>query len=332
VSQNNLQFTELTAPGKVFILGEYAILAQLSAVVATVEPRFSLRISKETTGGLRSSLPASALFHPQSPAGKLIAWAERSEKSDLPSLDLQWEDPHLGQGGFGASTAQFALVYFALAENYGWPLQWESMWRLYRDLTGVTGVEDGIAPSGADVVAQWMGGITLFEYQEKGITSKDLSGHFDWNNVLIFSAAAQEGRKVPTHEHLARMKDVGFLHRVARRLSSPLSVGVGALRENDPARLGFALREYAKILQEVGLELEATTRDRQAFQKLQGVLGVKGAGAMQADALVIVVRKEATPNSTLRQEILEMAKARQLVLMADGIKHQAGVPGVQKSE
>lgn len=325
MSQNNPQFTEFTAPGKVFILGEYAILAQLSAVVAAVDPRFSLRVSKETGGGACSISPISTLFHSESPAGRLIAWAERSEKIDLPFLDLQWKDPHAGQGGFGASTAQFALVYFALAQNYGWPLQWESMWRLYRDLTGVTGVEDGVAPSGADVVAQWMGGVTLFEYREKVIVSKDLSDCFDWSNVLIFSAAGQEGRKVPTHEHLARMKDSEFLHRVARRLSTPLSVGIAALRENNPARLGFAFREYAKVLQEVGLELKATTQDRQAFQKLHGVLGVKGAGAMQADALVVVVKKEATPDSALRQEVLEMAKARQLVLVADGVKHQAGV-------
>lgn len=323
--QNNHPCIETSAPGKVFILGEYAILAQLSAVVAAVPPRFCLRVTQgSNVFGGTSSLGIRE-FHPESPAGRLLTWVQGVGSPDLSGVDFRYEDPHSGKGGLGGSTAQFALVYAALAEAGGWSLEWESAWNLYRDLTAMSLDGQGASPSGADFVAQWKGGVTHFGYNGKGVFSEDLSSTFDWSQVLVLSAADQEGRKVPTHEHLARLKDSAFLSRVSQRLIAPLSVGIAAIRENQSDRLALALREYSKVLNEVGLEIEATTQDRQALQSLPGVLGVKGSGALQADALIVLLDQEATRGSALRQQVLEVAKTRHLLLVADGIENQKGI-------
>lgn len=320
--QNNPQCTEFSAPGKVFILGEYAILSHFSAVVAAVGPRFGLRVFQGKENGLRS-LPA--LLHPESPAGRLIDWAKSTARSDVSALQLQFLDPHHGQGGLGASTAQFALLYLALAQHNHWPVEWSSVWTLYRDLTAISRIQDGISPSGADLVAQWNGGVNLFGYRDSGVYSEDLTSSFDWKNLLVFSTTSQEGRKVPTHHHLARMTDPDYLSRVGQRLNQPLCVGIAAIRSNDASRLGFVLRQYAQVLREVGLEVEATAEDCRAFQSLPSVLGAKGTGAMQADGLVVLLKKEAVPGSALRESVLQMAKDRNLALVSEGIPHEPGV-------
>lgn len=321
--QNNHLCIKTSAPGKVFILGEYAILAQHSAVLAAVPPCFRLRVVKNSTPFGATSLGIRE-FHPESPAGRLLKWVQGVGRPDLSGVDFQFEDPHSGKGGLGGSTAQFALVYAALAEAGGWSLEWESAWNLYRDLTAGSSDGQGASPSGADFVAQWKGGITHFGYHERGVFSEDLSSTFDWSQVLVFSAASQEGRKVPTHHHLGQLNDSAFLSRVAQRLIAPLSVGIAAIRENHSDRLALSLREYSKVLFEVGLEIQATTEDRHAFQGLSGVLGVKGSGALQADALIVLLKKEASRGSVLRQQVLELAKTRNLILVADGIENQKG--------
>src|SRR4051794_11791453 len=89
--------------GKVFILGEYAVLGGLPALVGTVSPRFKMFLSQ-----------TQDFIHPDSPLGRLQSWAK---KMGLPDLGFRFEDPFEGRGGFGASTAQFAMAYLAYAQR-----------------------------------------------------------------------------------------------------------------------------------------------------------------------------------------------------------------------
>src|SRR4051812_26828373 len=116
-----------SVPGKVFLLGEYAVLAGKPAVIAAIPPRFGLRAGR--------SLPVE-----KSPAGRLLA-------SVGEGLARRLADPHLGSGGFGASTAEFALHYRELVSRSsrarGWSLSAEAVWAKYRDLH----VQDDLPPS-----------------------------------------------------------------------------------------------------------------------------------------------------------------------------------------
>src|SRR3954465_7430670 len=100
-----------SVPGKVFVLGEYAVLADHPALIATVGPRFRTDFGKDS-----GATPGAPDFHPRSPAGRLLSQA-RAARVSLPSFGFV--DPYRGAGGFGASTAQFALLYRALAQEMG---------------------------------------------------------------------------------------------------------------------------------------------------------------------------------------------------------------------
>src|SRR4051812_12557045 len=101
----------LSSPGKVFVLGEYAVLDGRPAVVASVGPRFSMDVREGT---------APFHPHPQSPVARLMDWADRAGAYDSSEMKLDFQDPFHGAGGFGASTAQFALAYRVLAAGAGW--------------------------------------------------------------------------------------------------------------------------------------------------------------------------------------------------------------------
>lgn len=307
----------LEAPSKVFLLGEYAVLAGSPALVAAVGPRFKLKVSayNEEEDSSRESSP----FHRESPAGRLLKFAE---SQGLPALTMEWIDPHFGAGGFGASTAQFALLYLAYAQRANWSRRWQDVWKLYRELSS----GESILPSGADLVAQWQGGVSFFDSDDSFL--RDVWPLFNSASFLVFSATQIEGRKVPTHEHLKSFAgDEGLrrLQEVSNQLQKPLISGISAVQEGGLAALGKALSEYAEVLSASGLEVESCRADRFALKALPGVLGVKGAGALQSDARVVLMDPSSAHAAQEKSDLIHAAAKRGLKLVADGLECQMGV-------
>ncbi len=300
---------ELSAPGKVFLLGEYAVLADQPAVIATLGPRFRLKSSLD--GGDRDA-ETRFVPHPQSPVGRLMDWADRMGS---PPLDFEFEDPHFGHGGFGSSSAQFLLAYWAFAEQQGWSRDWVSIWKLYRELCN----HAGVIPSGADLIAQYHGGVTQVNFQT--LENRSLDQSFDWSQVLVFSATEQLGRKTETHRHLLevgrRISTQGF----AEQLSEPLKKGLNAIEARNAASLGAAWRDYADALNEMGLEDERTHHERRRFEQDSGVWGAKGCGANQSDALVVLLKNR----GSARRSVLALAGKMDLKLVADGLAPEPGL-------
>ena len=295
--------------GKVFILGEYAVLADRPALIAAVGPRFSLR------------LPGRNAIHPRSPAGRLIARL-KSRGVDAPAFTF--EDPYAGAGGFGASTAQFALVYQACARVAGLELTALAARALYRELMSEPDTDSNVAipPSGADLIAQWSGGVTLYAPARGSIQS--MERNWNWNNLIVFSATGLPGRKVATHEHLEKLATFGFVGATApSRLPDALEAVLDQTLGQDAAKLGHAMIRYAELLHDAGLEVDAARQDRLALQDLPGVLGAKGAGAMLADAVIVLMSDDSSAEA--RAAVVSAAKARGLRLIADGLESQKGI-------
>jgi hypothetical protein len=292
--------------GKVFVLGEYAVLGGLPALVAGITPRFA--------GSLREASAEDGGHHPESPVGRFLRWALEHRRI---MYSLHFEDPYQS-GGFGAPTAQFAIAYAAGAERLGLSCDWRSVWRLYRDLM----VDDCVAPSGADLVAQLLGGVTLFD--PTSLTCADLWAEFDWTRLLVFAPNAQPDRKVTAHAHLkeffsADQKTIDR-PRLFSRLATPLKKGLTAIEQKSVYGLGAAMNWYADALAENGLEARATFEDRQALGAAPGVCGVKGAGAMQADVVLVLIAPGADSTPIIRS-----ALSRSLRLICNGLRRQRGL-------
>jgi hypothetical protein len=275
------------------------VLSGLPALVAAISPRFTLAAND-------SDVPPA--FHPSSPAGRLLSHFGST-------LSLEFSDPYLESGGFGASTAQFALSYLAIQGRRPQAPEteeWREVWTLYRKLLS----DQQIVRSGADLVGQWCGGVTLFDPDARRVES--FSNALDWTQLLVFSATRQKGRKVRTHDHL---QTLAHIQLPFGELGKVLGEGIEALKKKDAASFGASWIRYAEVLRNNNLEADATHEDRRAMQYLPGVIGVKGAGALQADAVICLL----DPNRANRADIIRKAEKRGLLLVADGLRDLSGV-------
>ncbi|MEK6705534.1 MAG: hypothetical protein AABZ06_07080, partial [Bdellovibrionota bacterium] len=303
-------------PGKVFILGEYSVLADGAAVIATVGPRFGMRVFRRDA---ECSFFDAGPFHPKSPAARLVDFAIRQDH-DVTDLAFGFEDFCCGKGGLGSSTAQFALVYLALAGKLGWETRWQKVWKLYRELAG----SSVFVPSGADLIGQWVGGVNVVDLNQQQCF--DVFPVFDWSRLLVFSATGQQGRKVATHEHLSGLANTGFLSGqsgLLRDLKNLTNEAVGAIKNNQPMRLGEVMDEYADSLSAVSLESSETKADRAALRNMSGVIGVKGCGAMQSDVLLVLMG--ASQDFETRKKVVDLALSRGLELVEDSLTFQMGI-------
>ncbi len=294
-----------TSPGKIFLLGEYAVLAERPALVAAVGPRFGMS---------RGLIGTSTEFHPQSPSGRLLAYA-RKKGVDLGAMSFV--DPMNGAGGFGASTAQFALLYLAFSREQGVDASAWGARKLYRELMR----DEPLPPSGADLIAQWVGGVTFFDPSSAQVSKIDLRAV--GQHLLVFSASNQSGRKVATHTHLQSLARRGFPsledQALIDELASITDQGAKSCLAGQVRGFGAALGSYGAALRRAGLECEAATRDREALGEISGVIGVKGAGALQADALIVMCE-----TLDAQAHVIEAAQARNLKLVCRGITDEPG--------
>lgn len=301
---------EITVPGKVFLLGEYAVLSGAPAWVAAVSPRFALR----------EEFGSQFAPHPDSPAGRL----------SVSKQDLRFDDPLNGAGGLGASTAQFAALYFLNALRQGknpTASSWQTAWQMLQDCQ--TPETRG---SGADFIAQWIGGISEITLNPESPAVLPLATLWDWSGLLIFSATQRDpARKVATHAHLAELRARGGLpERALSELRAVIDRARTAIQDDVLARgkspriVGECLTQYAEILQAHGCEAEQTTADRKTLAQFPGVTGVKGCGALQSDTLVVLWDR-AHADAALLPALLSEAKSRGLELLADRFIPERGV-------
>jgi mevalonate kinase len=293
----------LSVPSKAFLIGEYAVLSGAPAIVATFSPRFTL--------GPRNHSEQKAVFHPDSPAGRLLK-ANRWEGI------WEFRDPYLGAGGFGGSTAEFLLGYAISQIKSEHSIQapvcdedaWHA-WSRYKEFTPQA--------SGADLIAQWLGGTVHVDLKEASAKRMELG---DLGRcILIFSAAHQEDRKVKTHEHLANDATAKF--KASQYLLLLIERAHDAIGRGNVHQFTSSINQYGDLLREAGFEIEATTRDREAIIRIPGVIGVKGTGALQADGLVVVVDPLELDK---RDEIVCAIEKRDLRCLTQGLNSKE--PGI----
>jgi mevalonate kinase len=305
-------FTTYDAPGKVFLLGEYAVLADLPAWLVAVGPRFRLgldRASKERVSPEQVSKARANRFPfaPNCPAGRLFSDVVR-QSAHCADYSWSWQDPYKGEGGFGGSSAQFILLYRSLAPELGWVPSQKHVLEIYRSLHS----EDPVPPSGADIATQWEGGAVRFD---RATGARRVPLPLDLDRVLLFSATGIAGRKIKTHEHLHALGRSFFdvykepfkaMERVIREFDDKLC-STGGMEMDD---LGESLNAYANELEKAGLESPDATRDRMALRALAGVCAVKGTGAGLSDAVWVILNSSMDDGK--RRGIIRVAESRGL--------------------
>lgn len=251
-------------PAKTFLIGEYAAVIGASAIVLTTSPCFTMSLTDET--GLIG-------VHRDSPAG--LWWTMHT----IPHHGLKWSDPYNGQGGLGASSAQFLGAYLASCYLLQLDTQRKTLLEGYLECAWKG---EGLRPSAYDLLAQTQKACVYINRHNKVIE------HFRWGFKEIAFLLLHSGEKLATHYHLKTMSLPDGIHL----LSPIVELAKEALQQTNSQLLIDAVNKYHSQLTTMQLVARHSTEYISLLKSDKDVLAAKGCGAMGADVILIIVPAE----------------------------------------
>lgn len=302
-----------SAPGKLVLLGEYAVLDGAPALVMACgrRCRAELRVSADARCHLTTCMPEAATtdFAPGTASGAALVEAVlRDFGADLPFS--AWEASidssaffdagrKLGLGSSAAALVAFAGVCQAAAARAAPGLA--ALIACHRAFQGGAG-------SGIDVAAALTGGTVEFRLDadaEARIGSVSLPKSVGFAGVFAGGSASTPSLV----GQYRKWADAGSANAAAllRRMSAVASGGCAAVRDSDDAAFVAAIDDYGRCLAELGQEIGAdlVTGSHRRIGGLAGEFGlaykVSGAGGgdigiacgLDADALRAFSQKAA---------------------------------------
>jgi mevalonate kinase len=332
----------LSVPSKTYLTGEYAVLVGGSALVLNTGPRFELRaLRKAAVSGSRpqalGSQARSVVIGEGVVAGipegaPAIGWLKQREPL-LRGWQLDFIDPHAGRGGFGASGAQFVLVHAFTtllqmgleSAMIGVAQATSNTVEIVHSATKIeTNALDAVIAkidtaimlldpkdvwndyqvfskqgSGADLLAQMEGHVSIVSMEKCEASSQG------WPYKDIGFMIARTGQKIPTHEHLAGLKNDHL-----QALREPASEAVASFGRDSGAEFARKVKSYSYALREMGFQSPHTLELIAPIEKQDWCLAAKGCGAFGADTLLVLFAEHA------REDVLEFLRARKLELVA----------------
>lgn len=256
---------ELSAPGKTFLLGEYYVMQAGEAFVINTAPRFHLSCepaTKTTQQGIS----------PHSPAAKFIA----DNMAIFSDFKFKFIDPYNRLGGFGASTAQFLLVYKAKHLLLGITAELKKS-ELLQDYYRYSWNGQGMMPSGADLLAQMTGGLSYVNKKTLENTPQN------WPFPDLDFHVIHTKNKLATHKHLKNLTEINTVN-----LQTAFMDCKQAVHSCDAALFCESVNQYHAELSKLKLVSDNSLGLIQSFAKTVNLLAAKGCGAMGADTLLLI--------------------------------------------
>ncbi|MDR2781719.1 MAG: hypothetical protein LBB21_04695 [Holosporaceae bacterium] len=251
------------AGSKTFLVGEYSVLFGGGAIVLVTTPKFQLKIKNGETQliGIEKHSPAHCFY----------------QTRNFDGLSIEFCDPHNGSGGFGASSAQFAMLYRLHLQLIHKKFDIDSFLTEYRQLSNIK----NIAPSGADCVAQYFDHSIYFD--SKNNTIEKVNWNFPNLDFMILKTKC----KIATHLHLRELAEFN-IDELQRR-----TFAVGESFCNiDEAALIENVQCFFNLLVKNNLVVDDTIKIVDKLLKIDGIKAAKGCGALGADTILIIFEKK----------------------------------------
>lgn len=285
---------KLTVPSKTFLLGEYGVLKKSPAIVICTGPCFEMHVEPKSEPSDQNELIGIDL---ESIAGRFY----RTHIKFFKNFRINFIDPWKTSGGFGASSAQFGLLYALKHKMTPHDLNTVSyeflnnMRIIFRDMSwhGV-----GLPPSGADLIAQWVGGVCHLDFENQ------IAESMKWSSRLSFVIIKTQN-KISTHIHLQDIEDL-----MDQEYALIAKRGVNALKNNDDRNIQLAIQAQFQLLERNEL---ITPESREVIKQIYNsglAQATKGCGAMGADVILSLVKKENL------QQFLAWCDSKKLTIVA----------------
>ena len=302
---NNLtsdQTLHVSVPSKTFLLGEYAALANQPCVLIATDPRFSLSVVT------LDNSKATCEYQCFSTAGAVSTLCNEMNQQ-LTGYRFTFSDPYEAQGGFGASSAQYLLLYWAYAYLTDSPVRINMCVKTYRQHASI----DNIPPSGADIMTQFNGGITVCWPQQNRLEKSK-----PWPFEHITAVLLKTRHKVATHQHLKTLTDFP-----AEQLGQISKAGIKAIKAVDQAAFIDAIKVFSAALYQAQLTCQTTQDLLEKLNDNPTVLATKGCGALGADVIIAIVETHQL------NQFLDTIKSLPLDYVSDSQQLAAGIVSIK---
>jgi mevalonate kinase len=275
-------------PGKTFLVGEYIALEQGPSLIFCSKPYFKVSFKI-------SDAPAFSGLHPESPAGKFLKKTFKHGSNKWVGA-CNFKNPYKPPGGLGASSAEFLAAYKLWLQKEQRPLRLPELLKDYRALFK----EERQAPSGADLIAQAVGGLV------SQIPSQDKIHTQAWPFKALSLLLVHTNKKLATHEHLKCLRALPRLNELTASAEQTLL----ALENNLADLFIQSIADYGQALKNQKLVAPHTLEILNVLKKRPDVLACKGCGAMGADVLAIICERHQ------KASLIEFCKRQALSVLA----------------
>jgi len=272
------------APGKLVLLGEYAVLAGAPALVMAVDYRCHARIGrgKGEFCRLTTRFPAEEThaFVAGEPTGVPLVdayTAAAGTRPRWPVFDASLDSTALYAGGTKLGLGSSAAALVAWAGAWGGAAVGGPVRPTLEPLVAVHRAFQGGAGSGLDVAAALTGGVIRFTLDAAGmprIVSVRLPNSVGFAGIFAGSSASTPGLVAHYHRWVdEKPREAG---RLLGRLRDLAERGCAAGSGNDGAAFVAAMAEYGRGLGELGAAMGAdlVTREHAAAEDLARRFGV----------------------------------------------------------
>lgn len=237
----------VSAPGKVLIAGEYAVLEGADAIVAAVQRRAYAFLSDDTAiRGVQSSLPLEAS---QSKAAAERIVGEVPLRLSVDVSELRYQGKKLGLGSSSAAAAAAAAAVFAY---HGHDLGEREVRE--RVMEAALAGHRTIIPlgSGVDVAAASLGGLIRFRQEGKSFQTFPLTWPQSLHLRVVWTGEeANTGELIKQVRDLARRDPSGY-DKLMKNLSDISCNCLDALIKAEVSRVIRALTDYALGMDALG--------------------------------------------------------------------------------
>lgn len=279
-------WVEASAPGKLMLFGEHAVLHGRLAVVTAVNRRIHVRLDPRDdvrivitsrVGCWEGSLDD---LEADDPRFRFVVAAMRERRDRLPGgLELAITSDFSPEVGLGSSGAVTAATVAALRRWCGEDTDRQAIFTEGREL--IRTVQGG-AGSGADVAASVFGG--LLAYRTDGPELTPLAATHPI--TVVYS-----GSKTPTPQVIRLVEEVrrrmpAVFDRIFDAMHESSSLAVAAIRRGDWSEVGQLMTLNHRLMAALGVSTLKLDEIVRALTYRSGILGAKISGAGLGDCVI----------------------------------------------
>lgn len=265
----------IEAKSKTFLVGEYCVIHGGSAILLCTEPKFKLRIKKSDNAIIRGIPEGSPAF----------TFYQRNRRA-FDGLFIKFTDPYKRAGGFGASSAQFVLLYklYRRLTKHSPEAETIDIAEFLDEYREISAKNQLVKPSGADCVAQIQNSNVYFDSNNNKV--ENLTWNFSGIDFVIF----RTGNKLPTHSHLKELSP-DFICKNYGQLTKIVEAVKESWMRREVAEFSTNVMNFFYTLNEMGLVAKETNKLVEKILNIEGVIAAKGCGAMAADTIIVIFEK-----------------------------------------